>query len=206
MSRRRRWPVAVVGVAAVAAVTTACSASAPASIDFPTPPNYAQLVARADLDPCPTSTSAHAAHTLPDLTLPCLGKGPAVHLSGLAGRPTVVNIWATWCGPCQAETRYLSAVYDDLHAKVRFLGVDTEDDPKSALDFAPHVTPPMRYPQVVDKEKRLLIALALPSAVPTTVFVDASGRVAHVSPGQYHSAAALRADIARYLHVGAGSS
>lgn len=188
-------------VVLVAALAVACSSPRPVSFGFPKPPSYPQLVARAHLDRCPSSTSARAAHTLPNLTLPCLGAGPAVHLSGLVGMPTVVNIWATWCGPCQAETRYLSTVYDELHAKVRFLGVDTEDDAKSALDFAPHVTPPMRYPQVVDKNKSLLIALSLPSAVPTTVFVDASGHVRHVSPGQYRSAAALRADITRYLGV-----
>jgi thiol-disulfide isomerase/thioredoxin len=141
------------------------------------------------------------AKPLPDLTLPCLGNGPAVRLAGLVGKPTVVNIWGSWCGPCQAETRYLSTVYDGIRTKVRFLGVDTEDDAKSALDFAPHVEPPMRYPQVVDKDKRLLIALKIPSNVPSSVFVDAAGGVVHVFPGAYHSVASLRADIRRYLGV-----
>ena len=169
--------------------------------DFPKPPSYADLVARAHLDPCPQTKATRAAKSLPDLTLPCLGSGPAVHLAGLVGKPTVVNIWGSWCGPCQAETRYLSTVYDGASTKVRFLGVDTEDDPKSALDFAAHVSPPMRYPQVVDKDKRLLIALKIPSNVPSSVFVDADGRVVHVYPGAYRSADALRADIGRYLGV-----
>jgi thiol-disulfide isomerase/thioredoxin len=194
-----RWAALVVAVAAVA---TGCATSTTARLEFAKPPSYPQLVARAHLDRCPVTSAARPAHALPDLTLPCLGNGPAVHLSGLAGTPTVVNIWGTWCGPCQAETRYLSAVYDELHGKVRFLGVDTEDDPKSALDFAPHVTPPMRYPQVVDKDKRLLVALSLPSAVPTTLFVGADGRLLHVSTGPYRSQRALLADIARYLGVG----
>jgi cytochrome c biogenesis protein CcmG, thiol:disulfide interchange protein DsbE len=182
---------------------TGCSGSSTRTIapDFPKPPSYDQLVARAALDPCPASSSAHPRKSLPNLTLPCLGRGPAVHLSGLSGAPTVINIWGSWCGPCQAETGYLSTVYDAAHGKVRFLGVDTEDDPKSALDFAPHVTPPMRYPQVVDKDKRVLIGLNIPSNVPSSVFVDASGRVVHVFPGAYHSADALRADINRYLRV-----
>jgi cytochrome c biogenesis protein CcmG/thiol:disulfide interchange protein DsbE len=187
----------------VAVFAAGCSTATPAAVTpFDKPASYATLVDRAGLDACPaTTTTSHAAHALPNLTLPCLGRGPAVHLSGLVGAPTVVNIWGTWCGPCQAETKYLSQVYDAMRGKVRFLGVDTEDDPKSALDFAPHVTPRMRYPQVADKDKRLLIALLLPSAVPTTVFVSASGSVVHVSPGAYHSAASLRADIRRYLGV-----
>jgi cytochrome c biogenesis protein CcmG, thiol:disulfide interchange protein DsbE len=194
---------AIVVVVVVAALATACSSSKPSSFapDFPKPPSYDELVARAALDPCPPSSAAKTSKSLPDLTLPCLGKGPAVHLAGLSGTPTVVNIWGSWCGPCQAETKFLSTVYDAAHGKVRFLGVDTEDDAKSALDFAPHVSPPMRYPQVVDKNKRLLVGLNIPSSVPTTVFVSASGRVVRVSPGAYRSADALRADIARYLGV-----
>jgi thiol-disulfide isomerase/thioredoxin len=124
-------------------------------------------------------------------------------MSGLRGKPTVVNIWGSWCTPCQAETRYLAQVYEEVKAHVRFLGVDTEDEAQSALDFAPHVSPPMRYPQVFDESKKLLLALHLPSAVPTTVFVDASGRVVKISPGPYTSAAKLRADITRYLGVAA---
>jgi cytochrome c biogenesis protein CcmG/thiol:disulfide interchange protein DsbE len=183
-----------------------CSSSSPTSAiapDFPKPPSYEQLVAKAALDACPASSTAHPTKSLPDLTLPCLGTGPAVHLSGLSGKPTVVNIWGSWCGPCQEETRYLAAVYDAVKTKVRFLGVDTEDDPKSALDFAAHVLPPMHYPQVVDKNKSVLIGLNTPSAVPTTVFVDAGGRVVHVEHSAYRSAAALRADIRRYLGVAA---
>jgi thiol-disulfide isomerase/thioredoxin len=198
----------IVGAALAVVVLAGCSSSGgsgEAAVQLPTPPSYAQLVAAAHLDPCPatSTTAARGGKTLPDLTLPCLAEGPAVHLGGLRGAPTVVNIWGSWCGPCQTETRYLSQVYDALRGKVRFLGVDTEDDPKSALDFAPHVSPPMRYPQVFDASKELLLALHLPSAVPTTGFVSASGQVVKVSPGPYKSAAQLRADIARYLGVGA---
>jgi len=199
------WSRALLVVVALVVVATAagCSSSTRASFtpDFPKPPSYDQLVATAALDPCPASTAAHPHKSLPDLTLPCLGRGPAVHLSGLSGAPTVVNIWGSWCGPCQAETRYLSSVYDAAKSKVRFLGVDTEDDPKSALDFAPHVSPPMHYPQVVDKDKKLLIALNQFSAVPTTVFVEATGRIAHITHTPYRDEASLRADIRRYLGV-----
>jgi hypothetical protein len=59
----------------------------------------------------------------------------------------------------------------------------------------------MRYPIVVDMDKSVLIALHLPSAVPTTVFVAGTGRVARVHAGPYRSSADLRADIRRYLGV-----
>jgi cytochrome c biogenesis protein CcmG, thiol:disulfide interchange protein DsbE len=192
-------------VAVLAAICAACSSkSASTPPPLPPGPSLPSLIAKAHLDPCPvTREQPRSGKSLPDLTLPCLGTGPPVHLDGLRGKPTVLNIWGSWCGPCQAETRYLAQVYDGLKPSVLFLGVDTEDDPKSALDFAPHVTPPMRYPQVQDQSKKLLIALNLPSAVPTTVFVDASGNVVKISPGPYRSAAALRADIKRYLGIAA---
>ena len=198
-----RWVSSFAALTMLGAIgLSGCTSSSHNSdVNFPAPPSYTELVRKAQLDPCPPSGSATGKHLLPDLTLPCLGTGPKVRLSGLHGTPTVLNIWGSWCGPCQAETRYLSEVYDAAKPKVLFLGVDTEDDPKSALDFAPHVTPPMRYPQVVDTDKKLLLALNLPSAVPTTVFVSAAGQVVKVSPGPYRSAAALRADILRYLGV-----
>jgi cytochrome c biogenesis protein CcmG/thiol:disulfide interchange protein DsbE len=164
-------------------------------------PQRSALVAKADLDPCPTSAGSSVQGGLPDVTLPCLGAGPAVHLAGLTGKPTVVNIWGSWCGPCQRETPFLSQAYDALKSKVRFLGVDDEDEPDSALDFATHVSPPMRYPSVVDDNKAVLLGLNLASAVPSTVFVGRDGRVVGRSLHAYTSVAQLRADIARYLGV-----
>jgi thiol-disulfide isomerase/thioredoxin len=191
------------GLLIVAATVSACSGTP--SVVQPDPtfspnPHRSELVVKAGLDLCPASESAAAPGGLPDVTLPCLGAGPAVHLAGLQGKPTVVNIWGSWCTPCQKETTYLSTVYDSMKAKVRFLGVDDEDDPSSALDFAPHVTPPMRYPSVVDDNKRVLIAMHT-SAVPITIFVDANGKVVHRNFGPYADVASLRADIGRYLGV-----
>jgi cytochrome c biogenesis protein CcmG/thiol:disulfide interchange protein DsbE len=198
---RRLFAVA----AAASAFLAGCTSSGrPAAIE-PTDggPSQDQLIARADLDPCPASVDSVIKGSLPHLTLPCLGAGPPVHLAGLRGLPTVLNIWGSWCGPCQAETTYLSTAYDELKLRVRFLGVDTDDSTDSALDFAPHVKPPMHYPSVVDNDKKVLIGLNLSSAVPTTVFVDASGKVRHVSPGPYRSTSSLLADIKSYLGVSA---
>lgn len=194
-----------VGVAIVSVLIAACSGSSGApspSPSFSPNPKHSQLVAAAKLDPCPPSQRSSVPGGLPDLTLRCLGAGPSVHLAGLVGKPLVLNIWGTWCGPCQAETRYLSSVYDQLKRRVRFLGVDTEESsPDSALAFAPHVRPPMRYPSVIDNDKAVLIGLHGAIAVPSTVFVDSEGRVVHRVFAPYRSAAALRADISRYLGV-----
>lgn len=196
----------VSGLVLVAALVTSCTGSS-GSENFPAPsfspdPKHSQLLAAANLDKCPPSQSTSVSGGLPDLTLPCLGAGPAVHLAGLIGAPLVLNIWGTWCGPCIAETRYFSTVYDELRPRVRFLGVDTDEASFNAgLSFAPHVRPPMRYPSVLDFDKKVLLGLRGPIGVPQTVFVSAAGKIVGRITSAYRSAAALRADIARYLGV-----
>jgi cytochrome c biogenesis protein CcmG, thiol:disulfide interchange protein DsbE len=195
----------VSGLVLAAAMVAGCTGSSGgdfAAPSFSPNPKHSQLVAAADLDKCPPSQPTSVSGGLPALTLRCLGAGPAVHLAGLAGKPLVLNIWGTWCGPCIAETRYLSTVYDELRPRVRFLGVDTDEASYDAgLSFAPHVRPPMRYPSVLDFDKKVLLDLHGPVGVPQTVFVNADGEVVQRISAPYRSAAALRADIARYLGV-----
>ena len=195
--------LAVCAVGAVLLVGAGCTSSrgsgAGGGLDLHNP-THAQLVARAALAPCPASTAAPVSGGLPDVTLPCLGNGPQVRLSGLAGKPTVVNLWGSWCPPCQAEMQYMSSAYDADRSAVRFLGVDTVDDADSALDFDAHVTPPVHFPSVFDENRKIALALHT-EAMPDTVFLAADGRIVHNHPGEYHSTAQLQADISRYLHV-----
>ncbi|HEX3899872.1 MAG TPA: TlpA disulfide reductase family protein [Mycobacteriales bacterium] len=163
-------------------------------------PQLSKLIKQANLAPCPASSASDASGGLPDLSLDCLGGGPAVHLAGLRG-PAVVNVWGSWCGPCQKEAGYLSSVYDADRGRVVFLGIDTEDSADSALDFGTHVTPPVRYPSVEDPDRKVLIGLAKAPGPPETAFIGTSGQVVHVHEGPYDNAAELRSDIATYLGV-----
>jgi thiol-disulfide isomerase/thioredoxin len=203
VTRRLAGSLAVLALVVVAGCSGASSSGV--SSDNRHSNGLTKLVAAAKLAPCPASSTTAVSDGLPDVTLECLGKGPAVHLAGFKG-PAVVNVWGSWCQPCQKEAGYLSSVYRSVRNKVMFLGIDTEDSSGSALDFGTHVTPPVRYPSVVDPDRKVLIGLATAglsaaSGPPVTAFVGTGGRVVHVHPGEYHSAAALRADIATYLHV-----
>ena len=168
---------------------------------YPKNPDHAHLVAAARLEPCPAGSGSAVSGGLPDVTLPCLGAGPAVHMAALRGTPMLVNLWGSWCGPCQKETPSLQRAHARLGKAVQFLGVDTEDQADSALDFAAHVRPPMRYPSVVDDNKAVLLGVHGPSAVPMTIFVDASGRIVHMSIRAYDSVDAVLSDVQRYLGV-----
>jgi thiol-disulfide isomerase/thioredoxin len=132
--------------------------------------------------------------------MPCLAPGRSVHLAGLTGRPTLVNLWGSWCGPCQKEATYLNQAFAADKKQVRFLGVDIVDSANSALDFGAHVSPPTRYPSVFDPDRRVAIGLKVASP-PYTFFVDRSGRIVGESGGAYTSTQQLQADITRYLHV-----
>ena len=129
--------------------------------------------------PCDTIDQAAApargeALRLPDLTLPCLTRGSAVNPSRLSGRPTVINLWATWCQPCRQEMPMLQAASQRYGRRVQFLGVNTKDNPDWAAEFLPQVG--VTYPEMVDADGQLLASLRSPG-LPVTVVVDAQGRI-----------------------------
>lgn len=152
------------------------------------------------LTPCPESAPTAISGGLPNITLSCLGRGPAVHLSGLTGKPTVVNVWASWCTECGTEGPYLTAAYAADKASVRFLGVDTADTAASGLSYGTQFSPVVHYPSVLDPQKKVLLSIPQ-QGPPATIFLDAAGRKVHVEKGPYSSLSALQHDIATYLHV-----
>ncbi|WP_164700804.1 TlpA disulfide reductase family protein [Modestobacter sp. KNN46-3] len=121
------------------------------------------------------------ADQLPALTLPCLGPGPDVALDRLTGRPTLVNLWATWCGPCREEMPLLQDAHARHGEQIRFLGVDVQDDPEAARSFLAELG--VGYPHAVDADGELLRELG-GRGLPITLAVDAEGRVLEQVMGQ----------------------
>ncbi len=160
----------------------------------PAPARLAALRAAAALDPCPTSISPE----LPDVVLPCLGGGPPVHLRGAgSGVPTLVNVYGSWCGPCQSEMPTLAAFANEAGKRVRLVGVDTEDDPTQALPFAHDFG--QHWPAVVDDDKVVLLRYG--AGPPLTLFLDGRGHVVFVQRGAFRDLAAVRTAVAQHLGV-----
>lgn len=156
--------------------------------------DLAPLQRQAALEPCPSGLSP----ALPDLTLPCLGGGPAVRLRGAPARtPVLVNVYGSWCGPCLAEMPLLRQFHELAGARVPLVGVDTEDDPRQALHFALDVR--QHWPALVDDDG--LVSRHYGGGAPKTLFLDAKGSVVHVTRKAYTSVAQLRADVQHYLGV-----
>lgn len=160
---------------------------------------------RAGIAPCPVTDAAAAPAgqgedvSLPDVTLPCLGGGRPVHLAGLRGKPTVLNIWASWCAPCREELPVLQEFHQRADGRVRMLGVDFEDtQPDAALQLLARSG--VTYPQVADFDKAIDQGLGR-HPVPMTVLVDADGNVVSALPLQVTSADQLAALVEKTLGV-----
>ena len=92
----------------------------------------------------------------------------------------VVNVWASWCGPCRAEAPILAALSGKYASQgVQFVGVDTRDSDINGEAFTKTFAIP--YPSLSDRSGQLLLALSgslPPSAIPSTLVLDRQGRVA----------------------------
>jgi thiol-disulfide isomerase/thioredoxin len=105
------------------------------------------------------------------------GDGGDVSLTRFAGRPLLINLWATWCAPCRLETPQLV----DLYAKYKdrglvVLGISIDDTAEQIRAFAKEFG--VTYPMLVGRDHpEFLAALGYSGPVPMSVFVRPDGRV-----------------------------
>jgi cytochrome c biogenesis protein CcmG/thiol:disulfide interchange protein DsbE len=125
----------------------------------------------ADCSSLPTAASAPMAD-LPDLRLPCFTGGGQISLRELRG-PAVINIWASWCGPCRTELPVMQRLHDVAGGKLTVLGVDTGDVRDRGASFA--ADKGVNLPTLFDEDQKLVGALARMS-LPVTIFLSASGQ------------------------------
>ena len=127
--------------------------------------------------------------------------GQHLSLSAYRGSVVVINFWGSWCAPCRAEAPDLSALAANYATRgVRFLGVDIRDDPVSADAFIKAFRVP--YPSLNDPSDELALAFrgtVPPAAIPTTLVIDRSGRIAARILGSvsYDSLRALITQVSR---------
>ena len=118
------------------------------------------------------------------------------------GEALVVNFWASYCAPCRAEAPLLEKLSQDWSDRgAKFVGVNTYDEAVQAEAFGRNYG--VSYPSVIDVHSgatQLAFAgTVAPSALPTTIVLDAKGRVAARILGQVDSASILDAIIKRVV-------
>ena len=101
-------------------------------------------------------------------------QGDRFDLAAQNGHPAVVNFWASWCGPCRVEQPHLNALAQRYRGRAVFVGVDIRDDRAAAGGYLRDQA--VAYPSLFDPESQQAAGYNV-SAPPTTVVVDASGRV-----------------------------
>ena len=116
-------------------------------------------------------------------------------LAQLKGTPVVLNIWASWCGPCRDEAPFLSAAARKYGHQVQFLGVDILDQTGSAAQFAREFHVP--YPSLFDPTGDIRDGFGF-LGQPDTIFFDAQGTKVKIVSGAL-TAALLDSEIQRIL-------
>ncbi len=102
-------------------------------------------------------------------------EGGTVSSSSYAGRPLVVNFWATWCGPCRREQPVLSAAERSAGSDGPvFIGVNYRDDPAAARAYVREFR--VAYPSLEDPSGTLAYRFDVPY-LPATIFIDADGQM-----------------------------
>lgn len=205
MSTKTAWSIACLFVIAVLlvalwprqedhAVTPADSGLHPTAVSALPAPARSAVPGQAATPPCPTGTAAEVTGPLANVEVRCVGSDRPVDLGGaLVGEPTLLNLWASWCGPCREEMPVLDA-YARQPGTVRVIGVNVQDTGASAASLMTGLG--IGYPSFVDTDDRAQQALAGPPVLPLTFLLQQDGSVVRITtPAVFSDPEQVRAAV-----------
>ena len=105
-------------------------------------------------------------------------EGNAVEAADFTGKPTVINCWTSWCGPCQSEMPHFNEVYLEYADEVQFAMINMTSDTSETYEAATAYIEDggFEFPVYFDTEALAAINLSVRS-LPTTFFVNADGEI-----------------------------
>jgi len=110
--------------------------------------------------------------------------GGEIDLADSRGKPVVVNVWWSGCGPCNVEMPMLTEAHAELGDQVDFVGINTRDTSiETARGF--EQAKGVDYPSIYAADGKALLPFGNKArSMPTTLVLDREGRVAALIPGQ----------------------
>lgn len=134
------------------------------------------------------STTAMADTGAPAFSLRDMN-GAQVSLSDYQGKVVLINFWATWCGPCQAEMPHLQKMYVDLADKGFVVLAISADNARDASKVKPLIKKNQyTFPVLLDKDSAVVNQYNPESVLPYNVLVDQKGNIvwqkASYAPGE----------------------
>jgi cytochrome c biogenesis protein CcmG, thiol:disulfide interchange protein DsbE len=104
-----------------------------------------------------------------------------VRLSSLRGKDVLVNVWATWCGPCRREMPALAALAKKMGPRLAVVAIDQGEDAQVVSTYVKQFN--VDFPIYLDRDQRVGTMLHL-VGLPSSFFVDRSGVVRDAVDGE----------------------
>lgn len=117
---------------------------------------------------------------LPALTLTAL-HGPDVNLQSLRGKDVLVNVWATWCGPCRREMPALASLAHSMGSRLTVVAIDQGEDARVVNAYVKQFN--VDFPIYLDREQRTGTVLHL-VGLPSSFFINRNGVVREAVDGE----------------------
>jgi len=117
-------------------------------------------------------------------------------IKALQGYPIVVNLWESFCAPCQKEFGLFAKASIQFGRQVAFIGADADPTKADGREFLRQH--PVSYPSyTIPEDGPHALLKGGVEGYPTTIYIDRDGKVAYVHDGQYVSQGSLNSDIDR---------
>jgi len=108
--------------------------------------------------------------------------GETIRLSDLRGKTVLINVFASWCGPCRLEMPHLVEAADQFgDQEVVFVGINLQENPEAVEAFRDEFN--VQFPLVLNEDGSLTNNLYTPIGLPTSWFIDQDGVVRYVFAG-----------------------
>lgn len=131
------------------------------------------------------------------IALDCVDQSEGAQLGALRG-PMIINVWGSWCGPCEDEIPHFVTFYKRAQNKVQLIGVDVEEaKPEDGQNFM--IKHGITWPNLYDPDGRSRQYFGM--GVPVTWFIAPDGSVAYKKIGVIKGEKELVDLASKYLGI-----